>query len=557
MTEDIRPVVGTLQEVSKSILDHIDRVRTFLNTTSLDRRIEACRGLLRHTPLIDVAILGQFKAGKSSFINSLIGRQLLPVGVIPVTTVITRIRYGPRERAVVLHYDGSTEEIALESIEEYTSESKNPGNEKDVEMVDIELASLEGYTGLRLVDTPGLGSVFKYHVETSKNWLPEVGAALLAISADRPLSDNDLALIRELMQYTPRIVLLLTKADLLSAEQQEEVLGFFAETLKRELDKEFPIYLFSTRLTPELFKRRIVEELLLKLSANRDREFGNILTYKVKSLGKTTRAYLEIAYRASLQADADRERIHAQILGEKSNLSQIQEDLIVVTRAQAVHTRTTIDKYLERFRGPLNEKLTARLREDMQGWKGNLWKFTRQYEQWLYEHLISEIDYISATEHTHFFGTLFKAQASLERYVNSFRALLEANIEKVLGVKMAAAEWKIDVDEPARPHISIGRILDFHFDLIWFLIPMFLFRKLFERHFLNQLPNLIVINFSRLAAQWEMQINRAIEDIRAQAMAYLRDEIATIDALLSQTGNKTETIKNLADRLEAELARLN
>jgi GTP-binding protein EngB required for normal cell division len=556
MTEDIRPA-GTLQDVSKSILDHIDRVRTFLNTTSLDRHIEACRGLLRHTPLIDVAILGQFKAGKSSFINSLIGRQLLPVGVIPVTTVITRIRYGPRERAVVLHYDGSTEEIPLESIEEYTSESKNPGNEKDVDLVDIELSSLDGYAGLRLVDTPGLGSVFKYHVETSKNWLPEVGAALLAISADRPLSDNDLALIRELMQYTPRIVLLLTKADLLSAEQQEEVLGFFADTLKRELDKEFPIYLYSTRVNAELFKRRIVEELLSKLSANRDREFGNILTYKVKSLGKTTRAYLEIAYRTSLQADADRERIHAQILGEKSNLSQIQEDLIVITRAQAVHTRTSIDKYLERFRGPLNEKLTARLREDMQGWKGNLWKFTRQYEQWLYEHLVSEIDHISATEHTHFFGTLFKAQASLERYVNSFRALLEANIERVLGVKMAAAEWKIDVDEPARPHISIGRILDFHFDLIWFLIPMFLFRGLFERHFLNQLPNLIVINFSRLAAQWEMQINRAIEDIRARAMAYIRDEIATIDALLSQTGNKTETIKNLTDRLEAELARLN
>jgi len=556
MTEDIRPA-GTLQDVSKSILDHIDRVRTFLNTTSLDRHIEACRGLLRHTPLIDVAILGQFKAGKSSFINSLIGRQLLPVGVIPVTTVITRIRYGPRERAVVLHYDGSTEEIPLESIEEYTSESKNPGNEKDVDLVDIELSSLDGYAGLRFVDTPGLGSVFKYHVETSKNWLPEVGAALLAISADRPLSDNDLALIRELMQYTPRIVLLLTKADLLSAEQQEEVLGFFADTLKRELDKEFPIYLYSTRVNAELFKRRIVEELLSKLSANRDREFGNILTYKVKSLGKTTRAYLEIAYRTSLQADADRERIHAQILGEKSNLSQIQEDLIVITRAQAVHTRTSIDKYLERFRGPLNEKLTARLREDMQGWKGNLWKFTRQYEQWLYEHLVSEIDHISATEHTHFFGTLFKAQASLERYVNSFRALLEANIERVLGVKMAAAEWKIDVDEPARPHISIGRILDFHFDLIWFLIPMFLFRGLFERHFLNQLPNLIVINFSRLAAQWEMQINRAIEDIRARAMAYIRDEIATIDALLSQTGNKTETIKNLTDRLEAELARLN
>lgn len=68
-----------------------------------------------------------------------------------------------------------------------------------------------GYTGgakdADLVDTPGLGSVFKYHMQTSENWLPEVGAALLAISADRPLSEHDLSLIHELDRYTPRITL--------------------------------------------------------------------------------------------------------------------------------------------------------------------------------------------------------------------------------------------------------------------------------------------------------------------------------------------------------------
>ncbi len=59
--------------------------------TSLNRQIEAAGDVLRENRLIDVAILGQFKAGKTSFINSLIGSSVLPVGVIPVTTVITRI----------------------------------------------------------------------------------------------------------------------------------------------------------------------------------------------------------------------------------------------------------------------------------------------------------------------------------------------------------------------------------------------------------------------------------------------------------------------------------
>ena len=78
-----------------------------------------------------------------------------------------------------------------------------PSNQKNVEVVDVELPSLEGYAGLRLVDTPGLGSIFKYHMETSENWLPEVGAALLAISSDRPLAENDLQLIRDLRRSIP------------------------------------------------------------------------------------------------------------------------------------------------------------------------------------------------------------------------------------------------------------------------------------------------------------------------------------------------------------------
>src|SRR3974377_138356 len=74
---------------------------------SLKRQIEACKNLLHQDQLIDVAILGQFKAGKSSFLNSLIGKPILPVGVIPVTTTITRLQYGKEERAIIHYFDGT------------------------------------------------------------------------------------------------------------------------------------------------------------------------------------------------------------------------------------------------------------------------------------------------------------------------------------------------------------------------------------------------------------------------------------------------------------------
>jgi len=538
------------QAQSRKALDVVVASCRLLKITSLKRQIEVCQDLVERTPLIDVAILGQFKAGKSSFLNSLIGRRLLPVGVIPVTTVITRLSYGPVERAVVSTFEGERTEIPIERLDEYTSEAKNPGNAKNVAVVDIEIPSLEEYAGLRLVDTPGLGSVFKYHMETSENWLPEVGAAILAISADRPLSEHDLALLRDLLRYTPRIVLLLTKADLLTPHQREEVVAFFRDTLERELKRDFPIFLYSDRVDQESFKRRLETELFLKLAANRDGEFGRILQYKIHSLTESCRSYLDIALKSSLQADQDRQALKQQILGEMGNLTTIQEELITLARAQAIHTRTNIDKYLERFRPDLTKRLTAALKEDMASWQGNLWQLTRRYEEWLRENLITEINTISAREHKHFFGTLIKAHASMERYLESFRALLGANIERVLGIKMVPAEWKIEVNEPSRPDILITRIFDFHFDLLWFLFPMFIFRPFFERHFLNLIQRQVVVNLSRLSAQWEMGINRAIEDLRKQATGYIRDELATLDALISQSRGQTEAIRALLKDLE-------
>ena len=246
-----------LPEALESLLIRIQEICDQFHILSLKRQLEACSHLLHQDQLIDVAILGQFKAGKSSLLNSLIGKPILPIGVIPVTTTITRLQYGKKERAVVYHFDGQQEEVEIAAIDEFTSEAKNPANQKNVEMVDVELPSLEKYRGLRLVDTPGLGSIFKYHMETSENWLPEVGTALLAISSDRPLAENDLQLIRDLRRHTPKIVLLLTKADLLSAEQQKEVLHFFRAALHKELHEGFPVFLYSTRLETQQWKERL------------------------------------------------------------------------------------------------------------------------------------------------------------------------------------------------------------------------------------------------------------------------------------------------------------
>ena len=544
-----------IQSIICQLLDAVSTATARFHIASLNRQITVCQALFRENPLIDIAILGQFKAGKSSFINSLIGEPLLPVGVIPVTTVITRLRYGSRPRASITHFDGAISEVDINGIEAFISEEKNPANEKNVEVVDIELPSLQQYAGLRLVDTPGLGSVFRYNTETSEEWLPEVGAAIVAVSADRPLSENDIKLVRTLMTHTPRILLLLTKADLLSQDEQKKVVKFFRDTVRREFGRDLPVYLYSTVSGTDLMKAR-VDKLLLMLSENRDQEFRHILQHKVASLAKAYLDYLEIALKISQQADSDREELKKLILTEKLNYDLMRSELFLIARENVLQTRAFIATRLEAERPEFTRKLIASLREEMHSWKGNLWKLTRQYEAWLEENLTRELTELSKKEHRHFFGTLDKAYRGISRSLELFRILLGRNIEQVLGVKLSETAWEIDVPEPSHPDIAFAKTFDFHLDLLWFAIPMFIFRGLFERHFLGKMPAIAQMHLSRLAYQWEVRINKVIQQIRDQAIQYVQDELSTIDALLSQAAGQTEEVRKSMSIIREQLDRL-
>jgi len=548
-----RPTQDPSHSPKREILQKIHAAAQAFQITALDRQIEVCEGMLHKDPWIDVAVLGQFKSGKSSFINHLIGREILPVGVIPVTSVITRICHGEQERARVCFFDETSIEIDLSELKYYTSEAENPGNVKNVAIVDIDLPALSEFSGIRLVDTPGLGSVFKVHKEVSGNWLPEVGAAIVAVSVERPLSEHDINLIENLLHVTPRIALLLTKVDILKPQEQNEVMQFFRQTLKKELDHDFPLFLYSTREHTQRYNDSLAAALFYPLSLNREQEFTSILGHKMRFLIKGCLGYLDIALKSSMALDQDRDRLRNRIIDEKVGYETVKDELGVIARENQRRTRPLLMKHLDRFQQPLTEKLIQTLEVELPTWQGNLWTLTRRFEGWLTEHMTDEMQRLSETEHHHFFGTLQKAHMSLSRSLETFRMLLSDNVEKVLGLTLPDADWRIDVDTPLKPDIKVLYAFDFHFDLLWFLIPMVIFRRLFERHFIGEIPKTVVINLSRLAAQWEDTINKAIDAMRRQAASYIREETLTIEAMLSRPQGQTGEIAKLISELQGHL----
>ena len=225
----------------------VDAICGRFGVGSLAPQLAACREMLKGGGVLDVAVLGQFKAGKSSFLNGLIGGAVVPVDVLPSTAVVTRIGYGDRERITVHGIAGEPFEIPRARLAEFVTERGNPANEKRVAVVDVELPSLAPYEGVRFVDTPGLGSVFAHNTRVSRDWMPRVGAALVAVSVNHPLSEDDLLLLNDVSSNTPEAVILLTKADLVSGEELASVIGFTRSQTTSRTGKAWTILPVSNR----------------------------------------------------------------------------------------------------------------------------------------------------------------------------------------------------------------------------------------------------------------------------------------------------------------------
>src|ERR1700739_2342006 len=121
-----------------------------------------------------VACVGQFKRGKSTLINALIGEPVLPTGYIPVTAVPTVIRVGARLHARYRTRDGSWNEIPASELKQFVAEECNPENIKRVQGAEVFVPSPLLASGMCMVDTPGLGSVFTGNTAATQAFIPHV-----------------------------------------------------------------------------------------------------------------------------------------------------------------------------------------------------------------------------------------------------------------------------------------------------------------------------------------------------------------------------------------------
>ena len=499
---------------------------------------------------IRVAVFGRFKAGKSSFLNDFMGRNILPVGVVPVTAVVTEIRYGPREHARVHLRDGGTMEVAVDQIGAYISERENPENRKQVELIAVELPELRRFRGLTFVDTPGLESALSHNTDASMNWLPNAGLALVAVSVDPPLSQGDIDLLKSLYEYTPKVAILLTKADLLNDRELAEVVEFVSAQLARNFSGTPQVFPYSTRPGFERF-RQCVEDVLIGGTLQRfadDRE--SILTRKIDTLLRECGDYLALSLRSAEAVQSERQGLKQQVVGEREIVDEVKSEIRLVVQHAAAGTRSMVANRLETYQTDLERSLLQAFGSEFPKWCKSLGTMLSSFEDWLERVLRDELTILSIRERGFFVAPLHKVRKQAFRALQQFRDRLSERTMRAFGVPLRTTETEIPMAEPATPNIRIGRVFDRNWELLSPILPVWMIKRLVRRHFKHTISDKIYQNLSRLSAQWEESVNDALWRVEKEARRRLDELMGTVERLMEKSGNER------APQIRADLARL-
>jgi GTP-binding protein EngB required for normal cell division len=175
----------------------------------------------------NLVVVGRFSRGKTSLMNALLGTDRLPMGIVPLTSVITSVAYGSSER-VILHYGTRflDQEIPLEALPQYVTQQGNPGNVKGVKEAEVQLPAEFLRRGFYFVDTPGLGSAIAENTRTTESFLPEADAFLLVTSYESLLSDEEMRFFRAVSSSPRSIFVIVNKQDTVRDQERVEALAF-------------------------------------------------------------------------------------------------------------------------------------------------------------------------------------------------------------------------------------------------------------------------------------------------------------------------------------------
>ncbi len=523
--------------------------------------------------VFNLVVAGQFKRGKSTLINALLGEMLLPSGVVPLTSTVTVIRAGRVRRALVELKTGERRPIELAALGEYVTERGNPGNAKGVERVVIDHPSALLADGVRLVDTPGIGSVYAHNTDETRKYLPQADAVLFVASVDQPVSRAELDFLAAVREYAGKIFCLLNKVDYLRPEELRESLEFSTEAIRGALGASIPVFPTSARLALEAKLRadpgevarsgvRELEQALQRFMAEeKTRAWLDSVARGLLRLLKQARFTLDLEAQVLTEPLERIEGNLAAFRAARSKSEQARADFQVLLQADArALVREHIEPRLEEFKQAQQRDIGAAIER----WFAELSELpSRGLQLALEERLIAEI-------RGAYDGWLAREDAEIARAFQSLCARFWSNMQRAVDELMrrsselfsvrfervaADARWTAESDfyykfwyEPTSLKIlSSSAVL---------ALPRRLAAPLIIRRLKATAVDLIEVQAGRIRHDLDERLKKSVQDAQREIARQFEATIAAIErAIEGGVATRSRSVEQSAAR-GVELAAL-
>jgi GTPase Era involved in 16S rRNA processing len=351
--------------------------------------------------VFNLVVLGQFKRGKTSLINALLGAEILPTAVVPLTSIATILKYGETLNIKVYFIDGKMIEIQPETLSQYVTEKGNPRNEKNVQEVMITYPSTYLKDGVRLIDTPGVGSIYQHNTDVAYQYLPKSDAALFLLSVDQPVGQAELDFLKDVKEYSHRIFFLQNKADYVGTEDLNESISFSKRIIEECMGREVKIFPLSAKLaldgklsgSKELLEKSFLPEFEKLLNTFLMQEKGGVLLLSVTNnllrLLSYARLGLELEMKSLLTPLEELEEKLKIFEKKKKEVLVEKDDFYLLLDGE---TKKIVNNVLEEDLKAFRQDMILKVSEDLESsYGGHSSMSMKEIREHLEEQVITEV----------------------------------------------------------------------------------------------------------------------------------------------------------------------
>jgi small GTP-binding protein len=181
----------------------------------------------------NLVVLGEFNHGKSTFVNALLGRDLLPVGITPTTATINHLVWGEKASARAVLIDGNTRDIPADRLSEWVTGTGEQAS--NVHYVEVRYPAPILQHNVTLVDTPGVNDLNLQRAEVTYSYVPRADAVVFLLDAGQLLKQSERLFLEEkiLTRTRDRLIFVVGKIDLLDDEERATAMAYARAQLAR------------------------------------------------------------------------------------------------------------------------------------------------------------------------------------------------------------------------------------------------------------------------------------------------------------------------------------